>query len=133
MHACQLAVVFTAGMLQFACCMHPGRQTQIGAQGTHQAAGVGLRRLSAQIARNHAHAMQCLPEHPLLSGIMQGAPQIARRATRIPSWLLGAAFFSFSALTYTHVMRHVGTNVNAQLEEEAARQEAAERRAGIRK
>lgn len=56
------------------------------------------------------------------------AAQSARRATRVPNWLLACGIFAFSAATYFHVMRKVGPNLNQQLEEEAARQEAAERR-----
>ncbi len=50
-----------------------------------------------------------------------------RKATRYPNWVLATGIFAFSAATYFYVMRQVGPNLNQQLEEEAARQEAAER------
>ncbi len=47
---------------------------------------------------------------------------------RVPNWLLAAGLFAFSAGTYFYVMQRVGPNLNDQLEAEAARQEAAERK-----
>lgn len=42
--------------------------------------------------------------------------------------LLALALFGFSAATYAYVMHRVGPNLNDELEAEASRQEAAERR-----
>jgi hypothetical protein len=48
--------------------------------------------------------------------------------TRVPNWMLATGIFAFSAATYFWVLQRVGPNLNDQLEAEAARQEAAERR-----
>jgi hypothetical protein len=48
--------------------------------------------------------------------------------SRVPNWMLAAGLFGFSAFTYFYVMQRVGPNLNDQLEAEAARQEAAERK-----
>lgn len=50
------------------------------------------------------------------------------RRARVPNWILAAGLFCFSAGTYFYVMQRVGPNLNDQLEAEAARQEAAERK-----
>lgn len=55
----------------------------------------------------------------------------AYRSTRFPSWLLALAFGGASAGTYFYVLRQLhASDVNSQLEAEAARQEAAERGGG---
>lgn len=52
-----------------------------------------------------------------------------RPASGIPNWALALGIFSLSSATYYYVIRQVGAvDVNMQLEAEAARQEAAERR-----
>jgi hypothetical protein len=64
---------------------------------------------------------------------MDPAPsQFARRATRLPNWLLATGFFSISAFTYYYILQRVGTNVNDELEAEASRQDAAERKASLK-
>jgi hypothetical protein len=53
---------------------------------------------------------------------------ISAPRSRVPNWLVAAGLFAFSAGTYFYVMQRVGPNLNDQLEAEAARQEAAERK-----
>lgn len=50
-----------------------------------------------------------------------------RRSTRIPNWALAVGLCAFAGATYFYVLKQVGPNLNQQLEEEAARQEQAER------
>lgn len=50
------------------------------------------------------------------------------RRARVPNWMLAAGLLAFSAGTYFYVMQRVGPNLNDQLEAEASRQEAAERK-----
>ncbi len=45
-----------------------------------------------------------------------------------PNWAIGLGILAVSGATYYYVLQKVGPNLNNQLEEEAARQEAAERR-----
>jgi dihydrodipicolinate synthase/N-acetylneuraminate lyase len=52
----------------------------------------------------------------------------ARTSTRFPSWVLAVGLFAVSAGTYASVMSRVGPNLNSELEQEAARQDAAESR-----
>jgi hypothetical protein len=50
----------------------------------------------------------------------------AHRATRFPNWAWALGFGSISAATYYFVVSRVGANdLSKQLEEEAARQDAA--------
>jgi hypothetical protein len=54
---------------------------------------------------------------------------VRRTATRIPNWALATFIAGCSAGTYYYVLQKVGPNLDQELAAEAARQEAAERRA----
>lgn len=60
---------------------------------------------------------------------MSPAQQAAHQATRIPSSVLACGLVAFAAGTYAYVLQKIGPNLEDQLEAEAARQEALERRA----
>lgn len=53
---------------------------------------------------------------------------VVHQATRIPSWALATGLVLFAGATYAYVLKQIGPNLNEQLEAEAARQEAIERR-----
>lgn len=55
-------------------------------------------------------------------------PGLSHPRSRVPNWLLASGLFAFSAVTYFYVMGRVGPDLNDQLEAEAARQDAAERK-----
>jgi len=52
----------------------------------------------------------------------------AGQASRIPSWALAVGLVLFAGGTYGYVLKNIGSNLTEQLEVEAARQDAAERR-----
>ena len=75
-------------------------------------------------------SLQALQTGSDLHGEMCPTPM--RAATRIPNWALATAFAGISAGTYFYVLQKVGPHLDQDLAAEAARQEAAERRAGAK-
>jgi hypothetical protein len=56
------------------------------------------------------------------------SPGVPGQATRIPSWALASGLVLFAGATYGYVLKNIGSNLTEQLEVEAARQDAIERR-----
>jgi hypothetical protein len=47
----------------------------------------------------------------------------------VPNWLLALGLLGFAGLTYANVLRRIGPNLHDQLDQEAARQDEADRKA----